>query len=197
MKPSLALFDFDGTLTRKDTLFEFVIFVHGKSTFYRMMISILPWIVLMKLNLASAQSVKERLLRKSIGGLPNEKFSRFCEEFCTRILPQLFRETAHEKLIFHHQQGDKIVIVSASPEDWIAPWARTKAIEVLSTKLKRESGRISGEIDGLNCNGPEKVRRVKTHLNLAEYNKVYAYGDSTGDRELLSLADYPFYRKFN
>src|SRR5688572_10491008 len=93
MKPNLALFDFDGTLTRKDTLFEFVIFVHGNSAFYRMMISILPWLVFMKLNLASAQSVKERLLRKSIGGLTNEKFSQLCKEFCSQRLPQLFRET--------------------------------------------------------------------------------------------------------
>ena len=197
MKPNLALFDFDGTLTRKDTLFEFISYARGRTSFYWIMIGLLPWLAMLRIRMISAQRVKERLLRKAVGGLRAEMFNHLCMEFCRDRLPSLFRKAAFDRLEMHLKQGDTIFVVSASPENWIIPWAETKHVGVISTKLRLNEGKITGDILGLNCNGPEKVNRVKQQINLAEFDKIYAYGDSSGDKELLRLADFPFYRKFN
>lgn len=196
MKPNLALFDFDGTITRKDTMFEFIIFVRGRFTFCGLMFLVLPWLLGLKLGLSSAQRVKEKLLRLAIGNLTVQKFAKLCDDFCASQLPSLIRPEAMRAIETHLQQGNKVAIVSASPENWIQPWAKLKDLEVISTRLMIVDNHITGIINGLNCNGAEKVVRVKNDLNLSSFDKIYAYGDSKGDREMLALADFPFYRKF-
>lgn len=196
MKPNLALFDFDGTITSKDTLFELIKFAKGNFEFYGFIILVSPWLVLLKLGVLSAQQTKEKLLRMSIGGLTIKQFTALCESFCSTQLPLILRNEAMQAIEKHISNGDKVVIVSASPAGWIEPWARLKNVEVIGTHLQIVDGLVTGNILGLNCNGSEKATRIKKQFNLSDFNKIYAYGDTQGDREMLALADFSFYRKF-
>jgi phosphatidylglycerophosphatase C len=197
MKQGLALFDFDGTITNKDTLFAFMAFHRGRSQMLLDMISLSPWLIGLKVKLFSAHTVKERMLKVCIGGLSLEAFNERCTFFCEKILPRYIRSSALERIAFHQGRGDQIFIVSASPENWIKPWADQYRIEVISTKLVARNGVITGQIEGLNCNGVQKAVRVKEAVDLKNYTDIFAYGDTSGDTELLALATHRFYRKLH
>jgi phosphatidylglycerophosphatase C len=89
-----------------------------------------------------------------------------------------------------------VIVVSASAESWIAPWAASHQLELLCTKLEVVHGKITGKIAGENCNGAEKVSRIKAHLDINDYGRIIVYGDSKGDREMLALGTESHYKPF-
>jgi HAD superfamily phosphoserine phosphatase-like hydrolase len=82
-----------------------------------------------------------------------------------------------------------VAVVSASPENWVKPWCDARNIQCLATRLEVIDQKISGNIHGENCYGEEKVRRIKEAFRLEAYQRIIAYGDSRGDKEMLELAD--------
>ena len=70
-------------------------------------------------------------------------------------------------------------------------------MRLLATLLETENGIVTGKLSGKNCYGPEKVARIKSEFRLEEYDNIYAYGDSSGDTEMLAIATKPYYRKFD
>ncbi len=89
-------------------------------------------------------------------------------------------------------------LVSASILDYLIPWAEDMGFtDVLATKLEIDAkGIITGNFSGKNCKGDEKVRRLEECVNDLEKHEIYAYGDSRGDKEILAIADHPFYKSF-
>jgi len=88
------------------------------------------------------------------------------------------------------------VIVSASYESYVRVVAGALGdIAVVATRLEADEGRCTGRLDGANCRGPEKVRRLHAWLEAEGLARdeitLYAYGDSSGDRELLAWSDHP------
>ncbi|MDX1956231.1 MAG: haloacid dehalogenase-like hydrolase, partial [Chitinophagaceae bacterium] len=69
-------------------------------------------------------------------------------------------------------------------------------IRLISSLLSEEGQRITGKLEGKNCNGEQKVVRIKEQFNLDEYKEIFAYGDSKGDRPMLQLATHPSYKPF-
>jgi HAD superfamily hydrolase (TIGR01490 family) len=109
----------------------------------------------------------------------------------------MIRAEALERVRFHQQRGDRVVIVSASPTDWIVPWAASEGItEVIGNPAQVSDGKVTGRLAGANCYGPEKVRRLLALNPERESYTLFAYGDGRGDRELLAAADHPYYRCF-
>ncbi len=196
MNKNLALFDFDGTLTRKDSLLEFIKFYHGQTSFKRGFLRHTNWLVAMKLGLATRARVKERILIHFFKGETVKKFKERATVFSLTTLPKLVRKDALAQLKKHQENGDRVVIISASAEDWLMPWCKAHGLELLATKLNKKEGQITGEISGLNCSGYEKVRRIKELIHLKEYKNIYAYGDSQGDKEMLELSTHSFYKRF-
>ena len=101
-----------------------------------------------------------------------------------------------QKISWHKKDGDTIVIVSASPKYWLKPWCTKNSLALLATKLEIKNGVITGKISGKNCHGYEKARRILEAYDLEKFDYIYAYGDSVGDREMLGLANYKFYKFF-
>lgn len=196
MKRGLALFDFDGTITTHDTLFEVIKFFRGSFYFWIGMIVLLPHLALYKLNLVSDRVVKEKVLNYFFNGVKLEDFQKKCDDFCRSILPSILRKEAMEKIAWHKQNNDRILVVSASAENWIADWCRSMELDLIATRLEVADDKITGRLASANCNGLEKVNRIKGYLNLADYATIYAYGNSSGDKPMLSLAEQPFYKKF-
>ena len=194
---NIAVFDFDGTITRKDTLLEFIKFSKGKREFYFGFLLFSPLLVAMKLKLCPNWKIKQLLFSYFYKDVSIEQFNEWGNKFSLEI-DKMVRPKATEMIRSHKGNGDKIVIISASIENWVKPWAKKTGIEtILATKIETgKNGLITGNFLTKNCYGQEKVNRLsETFSNRNEY-KIIAYGDSSGDRELIDFADEGFYNKF-
>lgn len=196
MSRPIAFFDFDGTITTRDTLLEIFKYRHGKFKFYLGFGLQSPFLVAYKAGIISNQLAKERTLKWFFGGMPEADFNALCEAFAREAIPALVRKKALKEIELLRKGGAEVVIVSASPENWLLPWAATLGLPVLATRLEVSKDRITGRIKGHNCHGEEKVRRIKEAYNLAEYKDIYCYGDTSGDKPMLALATHPFYQPF-
>ena len=119
-------------------------------------------------------------------------------EFARTRIPALIRPEALKRLRLHRSQGDRVVIVTASFPEWIEPWAETEGVTaVLGSRVESREHRLTGRQDGPNCHGPEKVRRLLAEFPDRKAYRLFAYGDSRGDRELLAAADEAYFRRFS
>lgn len=196
VKKEIAFFDFDGTITTKDTLLEFIKFSKGSFRFYLGFILHLPYLVLYKLKFITNQKAKEKILQFFFRGTPTEIFKEYCKDFSKSVLPKLIRPKALEEIKRLKEKNTIVVIVSASPEDWIGDWTKQYQLEAITTKLEVLHSRVTGKILGKNCHGDEKVNRIVQKYNLEDYTVVGAYGDSRGDKPMLSLAQKAYYKPF-
>ena len=92
--------------------------------------------------------------------------------------------------------GFEIVVVSASAESWIKKWSDSVSASLLASQLEVKGNRITGNIAGRNCNGEEKAIRIKSAYDLSQYDEIYGYGDSKGDKAMLGLATKSVYKPF-
>lgn len=196
MSCPIAFFDFDGTITTKDTLLEIFKYRHGKAKFYFGFLLNSPFLVAYKAGLISNQLAKERTLKYFFGGMKVDEFNTFCEQFASEVIPSLIRKKALKEIDQLKQAGAEVVIVSASPENWLQPWCATLNLPLLATQLEVNKNNITGKIKGNNCHGEEKVRRIREAYDLSAYKEIYCYGDTSGDKPMLALATYAFYQPF-
>ncbi|HRN55572.1 MAG TPA: HAD family hydrolase [Agriterribacter sp.] len=196
MKSAIAFFDFDGTITCKDTLFEIIKYQKGKRALYLGLVKLSPWLIAMKLRVISNTTAKEKLLSFFFKGTPQQDFQRKCDAFIAKELPQLIRPGALREINRLKQNNTTVVIVTASAENWTAGWCSQNQISCIATKLEITDGKITGRINGKNCNGIEKVNRIKSLYQLDTYSSVLAYGDTKGDKPMLSLAAFAYYKPF-
>jgi HAD superfamily hydrolase (TIGR01490 family) len=197
VKKGIAFFDFDGTITTKDTLLEFIKYCKGSLSFYVGFMLNSPWLVAFKLGVISNQSAKEKVLSYFFNGTTTEQFKSYCEKFAADIIPSLIRPKALDEIKKLQAAGVTVVIVSASPENWVAKWAEKNAIPTtIATKLVIKDNKITGAIAGRNCHGEEKVERIKKQYSLGDFEDIYAYGDSGGDKPMLQLATHKHYKPF-
>src|SRR5579863_2224369 len=192
----IAFFDFDGTITTKDTLLEFIRHSKGTPFFYLGFLLNSPWLIAYKLKLISNQTAKEKVLRYFFRNTPVDRFEQQCQSFTRDALPTFIRPKALHEISKLRSAGVTIVIVSASPENWIRDWATTIGAELLATRLETTNQLLTGRIVEKNCYGEEKVRRIKAAYTLEDYHEIYTYGDTGGDRPMLKLGTSSFYKPF-
>ena len=192
----LALFDFDGTITTTDTFVEFIRFNKGFLRFAVGFFLLSPFILAFKLKLYPNWKAKELVLTYFFKGTPIATFQAKCHDFYTKKLPKLIRPKALEEIAKHQAAGYEICLVSASPELWIRDWAKEQNVKLIGTKLEVIDNKITGKITGKNCYGFEKECRVKAAYDLSTYDVIEAYGDSSGDHELLALAHKAHFKPF-
>ena len=185
-----TFFDFDGTLTRHNSLFLFIFFTSGPIAILRHIFSLLRIILLWKLKIVTAQQGKEKIL--SIFFLKWDRKSMFAagNAFSEVLLQRFFRPEALKTLQIAQSEGRKIVIVSASPEEWISPIAEKLYTYFVCTRLEYDDkGNFTGFFKGKNCSGMQKVIRIREQFPNIEHCEVEVYGDSEGDIPMFSLAN--------
>jgi HAD superfamily hydrolase (TIGR01490 family) len=197
VKKEIAFFDFDGTITTKDTLLEFIKFSKGPIHFYLGFLINLPYLIAYKLKIISNQLAKEKVLRFFFNQTPIDVFKKYCEEFSKNQLPQLIRPKAIEEIKRLKKDSIIVVVVSASPENWIEDWTKKIEVELIASKLEVKENKLTGKILGKNCHGTEKVNRICASYNLSNYTIIAAYGDTQGDKPMLQLAQKAYYKPFN
>ena len=198
MRETLAIFDFDGTLTRGDTLFPFLRFVSGRAGFVARLAKALPALTGFVLRLVPNERAKEQLLAAFLRGMPESDLARKASLFATERLPAMMRPAALRQLAWHRSKGHRCVLLTASPTLYIEPWARANGFDdVLATRLAVDpQGRMTGRLDGGNCQGVRKLRRLETHFGDLDGFDIYGYGDSPGDWHFLSRCNWLRYRPF-
>lgn len=195
-KKVLALFDFDGTLTKKDTMFEFIRFSKGNLMLLIGLIISFPILVLYKLGFYSNEKAKEFFLSFFFKGSNIDDLFKIGKKFANARIEKILYKDAKKAIEWHKSNNHKIIVISASIDIWLSEWCKKNKIHLISTKLHVKNGKISGRLLTKNCFGPEKVNRLKKEFNLSKFSLIYAYGDSRGDKEMLSLADKGYYREF-
>lgn len=196
MSRPLALFDFDGTITTRDSLLEFIKYSRGSAAFVSGFALNAPVLVSFKIGIISNQLAKERMITHFFGGVNEMRFEEWCLAFAKEKLPSLVRPKAMVEIEKLKQAGAEVAVVSASPENWVRPWCEANGLGCIATQLVAHNGVITGKINGRNCHGVEKVRRIRERFDLSQFHPVYTYGDSAADRPMLSLGTVRFFRPF-
>lgn len=185
--------DFDGTLTSKDTLLEFIRFAKGN---VRCLIGFLlfsPLIALMFMKLYPNYKSKQKLFSYFFKGMPIEEFNRLGRDFASSS-KHLLRLGGQEMIRKSREEGTEVVVVSASIDNWVQPFF--PELKVIGTQIEVENGRLTGRFLSKNCYGQEKINRLLELFPDRENYYLIAYGDSNGDRKLLDFADESYYKPF-
>ncbi|MDA7816619.1 haloacid dehalogenase-like hydrolase [Sulfurimonas sp.] len=186
---NLALFDFDGTLTCKDSLSEFLKHSVTREKYLLNMFKFLPYFILYKLKLLRNDISKQKLFEIFFKGMDEKQFNSIATNYSLIKLDSIIDKDRIEMLHNHQENGDRVVIVSASMQSWLQPWCDKNNIELLSTQLEFKDAKVTGKFSTENCYGIEKARRVKQLLHVEDYETIFAYGDSAGDTQMLEIAD--------
>jgi len=187
-------FDFDGTLTTKDTLIEFIIHVFGRPACYKGFMKHWAMLTRMKMGLYSNSEAKERIFTYFFGGMRLSEFNYQCESFCEKNRFRLLRPDGILTIEKALAEGADVLIVSASIENWVRPFFVLHDVKVAGTQIETQddgSGDpvITGRFRTPNCYGPEKVNRIRALYPDRDDYRLIAYGDSRGDKEMLDYAD--------
>lgn len=194
----VAAFDFDGTLTRRDTLLPFLLHTLGVRAVMIQAVRLSRTLAAHALGLIDNGIAKERVFVACLEDKKIDALQQEADVFAAQGVPALLRTEAMRRLAWHKQQGHRCVVVSASLELYVRPWAIMAGFDdVIATQLEvRDDRTLTGRMSGVNCFGAEKVRRLAALLGERSTYTLYAYGDSRGDRELLASADFSYYRQF-
>ena len=194
--PVLIAFDFDGTLTTKDSFLAFLKWRTGAVRYAAGMAQLTPSLVQFAFH-----RDRERLKAAAVGvflkGVSRFKLEHDARRFAEYVGPTLFRSDALATWRRWRAKGARCVIVTASPDLVVGPFARGLGADTLiGTQLAfDEHDRVTGAFTTPNCRGPEKVRRLKEMFG-EDVRLAAAYGDTAGDREMLGIADERGYRVF-
>ncbi len=191
----VAAFDFDGTLTERDTLLSFFCFLTNRWTVGVEICKLLPQFLKYEWGNSSRQEIKEAIMTPFLKGRPLALVTEQALLFAQTQLPSLVPQRRWARVAWHLKEGHRCILVSANLELYLQPWSVSVGFEsvIASRCAVSPSGRLTGKLEGKNCWGPEKARRLSELLGHRDSYVLYAYGDSRGDQEMLALANYPVY----
>ena len=191
---NLALFDFDGTITFKDSFAPFIrTAVHPLRARVGHVL-LIPLILAYKAGIVSASVTRSTVCAFGFRGRSEAEIRTAGAQFAQDTLPGTIRSKALERIRWHLDQGDQVVVVSAALNVYLKPWCESLGLELICTELDSVDGILTGKYRGGDCVGKEKVRRILARHDLNAYQTVFAYGDTTEDADMLDLAHRRFFR---
>lgn len=194
MHVTVAAFDVDETLTVRDCVVPFMRSVAGVGRLIKVTLSDIG---------TTIQSVRRRdrdfLKAKFVAGVFSGRDAREIEalgvQFASKVADGWLRGDVASRMRWHQEQGHVVILVSASLGAYLHPLGDLLEVDaVLCTELEEKDGLLTGNLVGQNCRGKEKASRVQKWCQdsgIATEDLVYAYGDSSGDTELLELFSEP------
>ena len=208
-RPTLAVFDLDGTLTTHDTSLPFIVFARGRSRLVGSMAAVLPFLV-MDLSVALKREagaaghrlarvrgrweveVHQRLLRAMFQGMGREKFFELGRHFAAEVMDTMVSPAGLEQVAWHRARGHECILVTASIDCYAEPWGRRVGFDrVLGSRMAIDgSARVRGSFEGEPCWGEAKLRRLRDEVGPLEAYTVVVYGNEPGDLALLARADH-------
>ncbi len=192
----LYCFDFDGTITYKDTMFMYLKF-YDPAKFRLQFLKHVPLFILLKLKLAETEKVKKSFIGSILKGQPKEKIEKKAQEFFEHNYPKIVRENAMDFINNIDRNNTQSLLVTASLDIWAKPFADALKMQLVSTRAEFKNGVFTGNFIGKNCNGKEKLNRIKEQIDNSKYDKIIAFGDTSGDKYMLKWANEGHYQFFH
>ena len=190
MSKTLVLFDFDGTLTKRDSFLQFIFFSRGYLKGITGFLVFSPLIFLFLIRAVKGSVLKEKLISFHFKGKAEKELKNLGRKFIEQFLVSgQLNDTLVKEMLKYKSESGEVCIVSASLNIWIEPFCEKHSLASISTELCFENGIFSGKFCTPNCNGAEKAVRIKQKYNLKEYSNIIAYGNSKGDAAMFSLAN--------
>lgn len=188
----IAFFDYDGTLSYEDSFVSFLKRVHPTWKQVKIIASISPLLAGYKANLVSARMMRSLLL-KTLQGLEKHQLEEVGYRHARYHMPRTMRPEIFDKLEWHKSQGHEVVLVSASFDLYLKPWAVSQGFDhMIINYLEYENGRATGRVVG-NEIGQIKAELIQERFDLSLYDDIYAYGDTKEDKPMLALANHSVY----
>lgn len=193
---TIAAFDFDGTLTSRDTLLYFILFSQGCSKTLQAYLKTTPTFLQYFTGAQTREQIKEKLIHLALGEIPYTELVHLGNRFATEHLDAHLIPERIERYHWHKKQGHLCVLISANLDLFTIPWGMRWGFDaVLCTELAHQNNQLTGKLAGPNCWGEEKVKRLLSWASPRVGERkdfhLWAYGNSSGDLPLLNLADYP------
>ena len=204
----IAAFDFDGTLTRRDTLGGFLVHVGGRPAVATALLAESTGLAQGLRNDAKRDAAKERVLGRILRGRDEAALVAAGVEYAA-VLPRRFRPDIAERVAWHHALGHELVIVSASLVYYLRPVAESLGFDhVIGVEMEVDgTGRLTGALTSQNVRAAEKERRLRAWIADTDSldtgqpdpsrpvtgHELWAYGNSSGDDELLAMSDHPIW----
>ena len=189
----IVAFDFDGTLTTRDTLIEFIRYAKGSLSLGLGFLRFAHLLVMMKLKLYPNWKAKQKVFAHFFEGMKQEDFNDLCKAFAASSR-HLLRPKGIEAVNKAISEGAEVLIVSASIDNWVQPFF--PEVKVLGTQIEVCDGKLTGRFLTQNCYGQEKVNRLQALYPHRQDYHLTAFGDSRGDKELLAFANESYFKPF-
>lgn len=198
-KAIVAAFDFDGTLTRRDTFMPFLARGLGWPRFLLALLQCSPWLVGYALRLVGNDVAKQKLMRLTLKGRSTAEMDAWTTRWLARDFPGQLRPQALAQLVAHQRAGHCCVMVSASPDLYLHRVAKQLGFDdLICTEMAVHGGRLTGLMRTPNCHGEQKVLRLSAWLRdrfgADASVTLYAYGDTSGDKPMLRMAQHAWLR---
>lgn len=198
MDVTVAAFDVDNTLTVRDCVMPFMRKVSGVQVLMRTVVS-QPFTIFSLLKNKDRNSLKALFVSSVFTGRTESEVNELGVLFASHVADGWMRDDVVKRLRWHQAQGHIVILVSASLSPYLEPLGDLLEVDaVLCTELESDGKKYTGNIKGVNCRGPEKVRRIQSWCDSARIpmsSVRYAYGDSSGDAEMLAFVEHPNYVK--
>ncbi|MGH8078606.1 MAG: HAD family hydrolase [Lysobacter sp.] len=191
---NLALFDFDGTITTREMFPDFMHFAVPPTRLAIGKVVFAPLVMGYKLGIVSGTLVRAGVVGFGFRGMPESLIRQAGKDFSNEVLPGVIRPEALERIQWHKEQGDTVVVVSGALDVYLSHWCRQHNLELICSQLEVKNGALTGRYEGAQCIRKEKPRRIAERYDLGSYPVVYAYGDTKEDLDMLSIASRKYYR---
>jgi HAD superfamily hydrolase (TIGR01490 family) len=193
----LVLFDFDGTLTTEDSSTHFFKHINRTPFFlFKKYLLYAPFRLLFSLGFIDEYSLKIRRNKIMMAEWSYEDLKKIGNQYSLYVLPKIIKCSANEKIKEYKNLGAKILIVSASIDIILEAWCKLNNFTLITNELEQKDGYITGRYTKADCNYIQKRIRIEEVVDITLYNVIHAYGDTEGDKEMLSLASKSFYNFF-
>lgn len=186
----IAFFDFDGTISTRDSFLAFLRFAVGRAAYCWGLVQLSPHIARYYLGQCPNHRLKELFFSQYFRGMREADLLPIGEAFATAVLPGLCRPAMLARISRHLAQGDAVVVLTASAGIWLAGWCRAQGVELVGSTFEVQHGRYTGRLAGPNCYGERKKELVAARLAAGRYTATYGYGNGPEDAPFLSLLQH-------
>ena len=184
----IYIFDFDGTISKIDSFVHFSFFSIGLSH------ALIYWLKVIILYPFSSRAYLKEIFFRHFSNMPQNDFQDICNKFSSQHIDSSIKKSFLDYI--DKKESEKIVIVSASIKNYLYSWTNKRGFDLICTELEIIDNKITGKFVTPNCNGSEKVKRIKMKYNLSLYDEVHVFGNSKGDIPMMNLGTHKYYKYF-
>jgi phosphatidylglycerophosphatase C len=186
---TIAVFDLDGTITRRDTLFPLVLHELARRPLHLLrLLAVLPAVVRFVFD-RDRGLLKQALLRHTLRGMRRAEIEVAAREFVSESLARRCFRDALAAIRRHKDAGHFLVLMSASVDFYVPEFGRALGFDhVISTGVAWNGDRLDGTLTTPNRRGDEKARCLRELSATREDSDIFAYGNSSSDLPHLSIA---------